>query len=67
MSETEEYQESIFEKIMVPLMRYQEAQFRLFALNLQVPLPPEYQLRKNLYQAQMLAADNEIKQLINPE
>lgn len=67
MTETPEYKPSIFEKMIVPLREYQKAQTDLFLLKHQKPLPPDFQLRKTMFEAKMLAAEIEMKQILYPE
>ena len=61
----EEHQESIFDKCMAPLQDYVDAQLNLLILNRRKPLPTDYELRKTMYEAQMISAELEIKKIIN--
>lgn len=49
MSEIYQYQKSIFEKLLAPIQRYQQAELNLFILETKRPIPQDYQLRKTLY------------------
>lgn len=62
-----EYHQSIMEKAMPYLKKYCDAQLNLHALDQNRPHPRDYQIRKALYFVQMIAAQNKMMEIINPE
>lgn len=67
MIDVSEYQESPLDNIFAPLRSYRDAQLNLYILHRKTPLPPDYEIRKAMYQAQMLAAEIEMKKMLYPE
>lgn len=62
-----QYQESIFDKMWEPLQRYQRAQRDLQMLDRKQSLPVDYELRKRLFETQMIAAENEMRKILYPK
>ena len=64
MEQTEQYQPSIFDKMIEPMNRYMRAKTLLQMLEKETPIPKDYSLRKTQYQVQMRAAELDMKELI---
>jgi len=60
-----EYQESIFEKVIEPLQRWQNAQINLFILDRKNLRPTNYEIQKKLFETQMLAEEIEMKKILD--